>query len=61
MQKFLDKNIGDNITEKQRTTHSSQFKYEGETDVDVFVSPFWKKPSDLYQFLQGIPEEDRFT
>ena len=58
MQQFLDKNIGDNIT---RTTHSSHFKYNGETDVDMFVSPFWREPSDLYQFLQGIPEEDRFT
>jgi hypothetical protein len=61
MQRFLDRKLGDRISDKRRTVHSSQFKYDGVLDIDMLVSPFWREPSALYTFLQRIPQKDRFT
>ena len=61
VQRFLDRKLGCYISERHRTVHSSQFKYDRELDVDMLVSPFWREPSSLYSFLQKISPGDRYT
>lgn len=61
VQQFLDRKLGGKISEKHRTIHSSQYKYDGTLDVDMLVSPFWREPSGLYRFLQSIAPNDRMT
>ena len=57
LQDLLDRKLGHHITERKRTEHSSQFKYDGELEVDMLASPFWREPNSLYSFLQRISSE----
>lgn len=61
VQQFLDRKLDGRISERNRTIHSSQYKFDGTLDVDMLVSPFWREPNGLYQFLQNIAPRDRFT
>lgn len=61
VQQFLDRKLDGRIADRHRTIHSSQYKFDGRLDVDMLVSPFWREPDGLYQFLQSIAPGDRFT
>ena len=59
VQRFLDWKLPANITERERTPHSFQFKYNMKLDVDLLVSPFWRDQHHLYEFLNSVPEDKR--
>lgn len=36
-----------------------EFRFADLIDVDVMVSPFWNNQHEFYDFLRGIPKEER--
>ena len=52
LESFLDRKFPYQLTEKKRTAHSLQFTFDRDLPVDMLVSPNWKSPNELYQFLQ---------
>ena len=44
---------------KDYTEHCIQFQYNNKINVDIYVSPYWRVPSELYTFLQSIPRKER--
>ena len=58
LQQFLETLRNVKIT--KRTKYSVQFKYDGLIDVDLLVSPFWNNQDEFYDFLRGVPQEERY-
>lgn len=44
----------------KRTKFSVQFKFDDIIDVDLLVSPYWNNQHDFYDFLRGVPKEERY-
>ena len=60
MRNYLDKKLPSKLSERDQAPHAVQFKYDGRIDVDMLISPHWREPSELYRFLQSIPQGQRF-
>ncbi len=58
LQTFLEEQPKVAIT--KRTKFSVQFKFNDIIDVDLLVSPYWNNQHDFYDFLRGVPKEERY-
>ena len=61
LKRFLQTTLGSKVDQQsiKQTPYTLQVKYDDRIDVDLLVSPFWAKPSELYQFLREVPESNR--
>ena len=58
---FLQKEYGGDFVVEKEGTHSLQFRFRNNIDVDLLVSPFWgqREPTQFYRFLKTIPRDQR--
>ena len=60
LERYLDRKNPFMLTDKDRTSRSRQFTFDGMIEVDMLVSPYWgDHPRELYQFLQTINPGER--
>lgn len=41
------------------TPHALQFTYDG-VEVDLLLSQHWRRPGDLYKFLESVQPQNRY-
>ena len=60
LERHLDGNNPGKLTNKEKKPHAIKFEFDRRIDVDLLISPYWRECSDLYRFLQRIPQGQRF-
>ena len=66
LKEFIDEMDG--VTLKRQSPNAKQFSVQfffdvnhrgSPIDVDLLISPYWNNPEEFYNFLKGVPKEER--